>query len=390
MCKLMQTSALMLLLTGLVLTPAPAEWQTGIDLRYRLEIVDDEGFEKDAIASTARLRLEVRSPEWSGVQLGLAAHGNRRVGSNRFNSTANQRTSYPVVADPDDEGVSEAWVGFRAGEQAQLRIGRQRIVEDNHRFIGNVGFRQLEQTFDAATLTLNPDEVWQINVRYLDRAHRVFGRSNPNRALARADLNAWMVSVGGTFEHLTLTGYAHRLVFDDRPASHRNLGARATGTLAGAGNLAWRAELARQDGLRERSSVSTQHYLHLRLSQNLETWHWFAGHERLVGDGEYAFQTPLATLHAHNGWTDRFLVTPGDGLIDTYVAAGTVLGSWQGLVKLHDFRSDHDSRRYGREYGVMITRPLPAGLAFEAKAAHFDGRQLADVDKLWLTLTGNW
>ncbi len=390
MCKLVQMATLVLLLTGLALSPALAEWQTGIDLRYRLEVVDEHGFENDATASTARLRVELRSPEWSGWHLGLTAHGNRRVASNRFNSTANQRTAYPVVADPDDEGISQAWLGYRLGEQALFRIGRQRIVEDNHRFIGNVGFRQLEQTFDAATLTLNPGDAWQVDLRYLDRAHRVFGRSNPNRLLARADLDAWMLTVSRTLEHLTLTGYAHRLVFDDRPASHRNLGLRATGTLDGVGSLAWRAELARQDGLRELSSVSSQHYLHLRLGQDLGTWHWFGGHERLEGDGEYAFQTPLATLHAHNGWTDRFLVTPNDGLIDTYIAAGTNLGSWRGLVKLHDFRGDNDSRRYGREYGVMLTRPLPAGLTFEAKAARFDGRNLADVDKLWLTLTGNW
>ena len=366
------------------------DWQTEIDLRYRLEIVDDDGFDKNATASTARLRLGLRSPEWSGLHFGVTAHGNRRIASNRFNSTANQRTQFPVVADPDDEGVSEAWIGYRASDQALIKIGRQRIVEDNHRFIGNVGFRQLEQTFDAATLSVSPGDKWQIDVRYLDRAQRIFGRSNPNRLLARADLDAWMLSVGRDFDNFAITGYAHRLIFDDRPASHRNLGIRATGQFDLATGLGWRAELARQDGLRELSAVSSQHYVHLRLSQNREQWHWFAGHERLGGDGEYAFQTPLATLHAHNGWTDRFLVTPADGLIDTYVAAGTRVGAWRGLVKLHDFRSDNNSSRYGREYGLMVNRPLPAGLSFETKLAWFDGRQQADVGKLWLTLAGNW
>ena len=39
-----------------------------------------------------------------------------------------------------------------------------------------------------------------------------------------------------------------------------------------------------------------------------------AGYEELGSDGGVAaFQTPLATLHAFNGWADLFLTTPGDG-----------------------------------------------------------------------------
>lgn len=375
---------------SLCLLADTADWQTEIDLRYRLEVVNENGFDNDATASTARLRLGLQSPEWSGLHFGLTAHGNHRIGSNRFNSTANQRIQYPVVADPDDEGVSQAWIGYRSGDRVLIRVGRQRIAQDNHRFIGNVGFRQLEQTFDAATLTLSPDEAWRIDLHYLDRAQRIFGRSNSDRLLARADLDAWLLSVGREFAGFTLTGYAHRMIFEDRPASHRNLGIRATGQFGQAPGLSWRAEFARQDGLRELSGVSDQHYVHVRLSQYREQWHWFAGHERLGGNGDYALQTPLATLHAHNGWTDRFLVTPADGLLDTYLAAGTSFGAWRGLAKLHDFRSDDDARRYGREYGLMINRPLPAGFSFEAKYAWFDGHQRADVGKLWLTLGGNW
>src|SRR5690606_30123568 len=36
-------------------------------------------------------------------------------------------------------------------------------------------------------------------------------------------------------------------------------------------------------------------------------------------DGNKAFTTPLATLHAFQGWTDRFLATPDAGIEDTYV-----------------------------------------------------------------------
>jgi hypothetical protein len=380
----------------LILSPLTAigelsDWDTLIDVRYRLERVDADGFDNNATASTLRLRLGITSPEWSGFRFGLVGHGNRHIGSERFNSTANGEITYPVVADPDDEGISAAWVGYRAGELLDLKIGRQRIIEDNHRFIGNVGLRQLVQTFDAVTLAVSPADNWRIDARYLDKAHRVFGRSNPNVLLAEADLDAWMVTVGYRFERMTLAGFAHRLVFEDRPASHRNLGVRMSGDLSSEAGLGYRVEFARQSGLKESSASSDRDYLYLRINQRLEQWHWFAGHERLEGDGNHAFQTPLATLHAHNGWTDQFLTTPADGLIDTHLAAGTSLGHWRGLVKLHDFRRDRGSNRYGNEYGLMIGRKLPAGLDVEFKFAYLDGkRNQPDVSKLWLTLTGSW
>ena len=43
------------------------------------------------------------------------------------------------------------------------------------------------------------------------------------------------------------------------------------------------------------------------------------GWERLSGsEREGQFQTPLATLHAFNGWADKFLSTPVNGIEDLY------------------------------------------------------------------------
>lgn len=367
------------------------DWDARIDLRIRHEHVDDQRFEPDADALTARLRLSLISPDWSGWRFGLAAHGNRHLAAEDFNSTANGRDEYPVVADPDDEGLSEAWLAFRAGDWLEGRVGRQRIIEDNARFIGNVGFRQLEQTFDAVSLGWRPGDGWQVDLRWLDRAHRVFGPDHPDPLLAEFELDAWVVTATRTLGEHAVSAYGHRLAFDDRPASHRNFGLRATGPVADVNGLAYRFEYARQQGIRERDAAPGVDYWHARIEQNLPAWHWFAAHERLGGDGDASFQTPLATLHAHNGWSDQFLVTPADGLADTYLGAGAELGSWKALAKVHDFRAERGSRRYGNEYGLMIARPLNAGLALEAKLAHFDGQGArADVTKLWLTLNGNW
>lgn len=377
---------------ALTTVPAPASqtgWQPEVDLRYRLEQIDDDRLARSATASTLRARLSLVSPDWSGWQFGLAAHANRHLGAEQFNSSANGRTAWPVVADPDDEHLSEAWIGYRSGEVFRARIGRQRLIEDNARFLGNVGFRQLEQTFDAVSLEFSADN-WQADLRWLDRAHRVFGPSNPDPLLAEADLNAWLGSLSRAVGATRMTVYAHRLAFDDRPASHTNLGLRLSGPLGTDSGFSYRVELARQAGIRQLDSVDAQRYVHLKIARDLEFWHWFAGHERLGGDGHYAFQAPLATLHAHNGWSDQFLSTPADGLVDSYIAAGIRRGEWRALFKLHDFRAERQSRRYGNEYGLMVQRSLPHGLALEFKTAWFEGHQNADVTKAWLTLTAVW
>jgi hypothetical protein len=384
-------AGILLLATGPAMPAGDPGWQPSLDLRYRLEHVDDDSFSRDATASTLRVRLGLTSPQWAGVSAGVMGHGTRSLGTARYNSTANGRTGFPVVADPSDEGLSQAWLRFRAGDTFETTAGRQRLVEDNHRFLGNVGFRQLEQTFDAVSLDWRPDGASRIELRWLDRAHRVFGPSHPDPLQAEADLDAWLLTLTRRFGQTTVAAYGHRLVFEDRPASHRNLGLRVTGSLPGDRGLNWRAEFARQTGLRELSDTATQTYLHLRLGQQRAGWQWFTGHERLGGDGVRALQTPLATLHAHNGWTDRFLVTPADGLRDTYAGLGSGHGPWQFQLRAHDFRSDRDSRRYGAEYAGAVSRTLPVGLSLELKGARFDGRAgTGDIDKLWLTLAGAW
>jgi len=152
----------LLLLALLLLWAVPGlpessdKWQTSLDLRYRLERVDDDRFSPHAAASTLRLRAGFISPSWSGWQIAATAQGNRHIGAQKFNSTANGRADYPVVADPDDENVAEAWVGYTRPGELFVRAGRQAISLGNQRFLGSgdPGHRQLQQTFDAVRVGL--------------------------------------------------------------------------------------------------------------------------------------------------------------------------------------------------------------------------------------------
>ncbi|HLS05720.1 MAG TPA: hypothetical protein VK036_05425 [Wenzhouxiangella sp.] len=388
----------LLLLALLLLWAVPGlpessdKWQTSLDLRYRLERVDDDRFSPHAAASTLRLRAGFISPSWSGWQIAATAQGNRHIGAQKFNSTANGRADYPVVADPDDENVAEAWVGYTRPGELFVRAGRQAISLGNQRFLGSgdPGHRQLQQTFDAVRVGLEGN-AWNASLNWLNRAHRANGRSNPNRLLARADLDAWLSTFDYSPGRHTVGVYAHHIEFRDRPASHRNLGAFVTGPLPLTDGLTYRLEYAHQKGIRESRSPSGQSHVSIRVQQQLDGWHWLAGHERLGGNGRRAFQTPLATLHAFNGWGDQFATTPDDGLLDTYLAAGSRINRWRALARVHDFRSDRGSYRYGRELDLMLGRGLSDNLDMEIKAAFFDGAGTrASVSKIWLALVASW
>ncbi|MEI8045213.1 MAG: hypothetical protein WCL11_27625, partial [Verrucomicrobiota bacterium] len=81
------------------------------------------------------------------------------------------------------------------------------------------------------------------------------------------------------------------------------------------------------------------------------------GYEVLEGNGTIGFATPLATLHAFNGWADMFLSTPANGLKDFYLKAGYSLPADFVAAKSlnlsaiwHDHRTEALAQGIGSEW----------------------------------------
>ncbi len=85
-----------------------------------------------------------------------------------------------------------------------------------------------------------------------------------------------------------------------------------------------------------------------------------AGYELLEGDGVKGFTTPLATLHRFQGWADKFLTTPVNGLADKYVNVGYTTKGVGPLDTLgltaswHEYESDRLSIDYGSELNLQL------------------------------------
>lgn len=119
-----------------------------------------------------------------------------------------------------------------------------------------------------------------------------------------------------------------------------------------------------------------------------------AGYEVLGSDnGEFGFSTPLATLHAFNGWADQFLATPATGLHDLSLTLGGALAGGTWALVYHDFKADESSATVddlGSEIDASYVRPFGeyyvAGLKYAAYSAGDDAAGKVDTDKLWFWL----
>jgi len=375
-----------------VAAAGPEDGRWILDARLRSETVSQDGFAKDAEALTLRTRLGYETPVWNGFRALVEGEDVAAI-VDHYNSTRNGKTAYPTVTDPETTQLDRAQVSWSDAD-AEITVGRQRIILGNARFIGNSGFRQTEQTFDAALARYRPSKDIAVTYGYLDRVHRVSTDASP-QGQWRSDSH--LIQLDARLPEAALSAYGYLLAFPNAPTqSSATWGARYSGVhpMRPGFALTYEAEFAHQSDYRNTPFSFNADYLDLGLGVKANAPWAAVGYERLGGDGRHAFQTPLATLHAFQGWADVFLTTPSDGVQDLFLNAGTtapanLLGRPLKLQAVaHDFRAAHGSARYGRELDALASAPITPHLAAELKAAVFDGasRAFADRTKVWATL----
>lgn len=380
-------------ITFALFTPAAAsaatpgatfEW----DLRLRQERVEDAGFAAAANATSARLRAGVRLVPATGWTVLVESEG--IVGAGNHNDGANGKTTLPTVLDPGGVELNQAWVGWKQARGGVV-LGRQRIALDNQRWVGSAGWRQNEQTFDALGVQWQPAAALAIGYYWLDKVHRVAGDRALNRLARERDLDTHLLHLAWKQDAQRLAAYTY--LHRDRDvagASTATYGLRWTGGQAKRG-FGWSAEYARQlDHARNPIDFNVAYWL-LEPTWTRGRTTLRAGWEHLGGTGASAVQTPLASLHAFNGWDDQFGSTPAHGLEDRYLGAGGAWGrgpldrklAW--MVTWHDYRADVGGRRYGSEWNASLGFPLPGGLGGLVKLADYRAAGFSrDNRKLWL------
>ncbi|MDT8448909.1 MAG: alginate export family protein [Wenzhouxiangellaceae bacterium] len=376
------------------LPAALAGGEVGLDFRYRIELVDEDGLSEDAEASTLRTRLNYRSGEWNGLQAFVEFSNVREIGLDDFNAGAGAtpgRTEFPVVADPEDTRANQAWLGFRPIDALTVRAGRQRIKLDNDRFVGNVGWRQNEQTYDGGSLQWSNDR-FDLFYSYVGHVNRIFDSDVP-AGDHEHDTHLVNASVDLSGGH-NLVGYLYNIEDEDQQAfSSRTFGLRYTGK-TGPGDertLSWLAEFAHQVEAGDNPVDYDANYFHVRADLGLDPlFRPLAGFERLAGsrDAGEAFRTPLATLHAFNGWADRFLATPDRGLDDLYAGFTGRHDRLGWNLIWHRFATETGSDKLGDEIDASLSVGLHRTTSLLLKVAHAaeEDDRITGVTKFWFML----
>ncbi len=367
-----------------------------LDVRYRYEHVDQDNALNNANAQTIRTRVGFQSGKWYGLSALIEADNVSRIGDASYNSFRNGQTDYSVVADPDGTEVNQALLRYDH-KYGSAVLGRQRINLDNQRFVGGVAWRQNEQTYDGVLGQLKPLDGLTLTYAYIDNVNSIFGPGN-----GRFDTAANQANIEGhshllnvqyvLMPELTATAYQYRLGLDNLAAggqSSKTTGLRLNGAVSG---VSYVLEYAQQTEYADNPLDLDSDYYLAELGYTVKGVTLKGGYEVLGGDegpGNRAFQTPLATKHAFQGWADIFLLTPPDGIKDAYVGGcaplfGGTLAAWY-----HDFRAERDSSQYGEEIDVSYAHAVPGvkGLVGLIKYASYDADDFAvDTDKFWVQL----
>ena len=339
-----------------------SEWlQLGhwlLDARYRLEQVDQDGFDEDALASTLRLRGGFETARWNGFSALIEAEFVGPLGGEKYNSTTNNRTTYPVVADPETSEINQALFYYKRG-QNHLVVGRQKLPIDQQRFLGSVDFRQNQQTYDALMYMNRSIQGWTLAYGYMDGVRRFLSSDNP---VGDIDMDAHILNVEYVSPNENrLTLYAQFLDMET-PAvtagSHRNLGFRYQGA-AGTESLKWlyHVEYADQSSYANGVDIIDADYWRIEIGPRFANqWVLRFGIEQLSGNGTYGFQTPFATGHSFNGRADIFAGrTPGSGLRDQHAKLEAPLMGARVILAYHQFESDAGSIDYGDELDIIVS-----------------------------------
>lgn len=373
------------------ITEALQAGEVKLHLRARYEDVSEQTLD-DATATTLKTRLTYTSGTYHGLGLTLEMDDTTALGSVDYSDGITGRGT-AAIPDPEGTEVNQAFISY-SHEHFTARYGRQRILLDNQRFVGGVGWRQDEQTYDALSLSSSPIEGLNLFYAYVSQVNRIFAEAFDHNHDSHL-LNARYQTPFGT-----VVGYAYLL--DNRTAanfSSDTFGVRWQGKAGDYVN--YNLEYATQTDAADSPLDYSADYMLAevlgRITVADTTINLKIGHEVLGSDdGAAAFTTSLATLHAFQGWTDRFLGTPPNGVEDTYFSVGSKFGPVNASLHYHILSSNEGSTDYGTELGFTLgTQVGPVALLLkyadysaDINLADNPGAEEApfnrDTQKLWL------
>lgn len=384
-----------------------------LDSNLRSEGVRQHGLANDAEALTWRNRIGVQTGSFGNVSA-LVEFNLTSVLDGNYNSTLNGKTAYPTVLDPKDTELNRAQLTWAPTSRTTLTAGRQRIQLDDQRFVGNAGWRQDEQTFDAVRFDTS---LWRVRLTgaYIGRVDRVIADAKDWHS------NSYLLNAGYAFnDMLKVTAFDYDLKFSTaatHPVAADAANAKASsvditggrvsgGAWVSAFRLGYVAQYAGERPAGVNPARFNLHETMLEGSASYDIYTLKLNDETLGGNGTTGFVTPLGTTHAFQGFADVFSASGGNktfanGLKDlnlTLAAAGHTKpwAPWFMNPTLsfvwHDFKAQHIHEKIGTEWDGVLQAGLTKNLSLMLKYADFAKARVADPalpvsrGKTWISL----
>lgn len=376
------------------------------EVRPRYEGVSQANLAARADAFTIRTHLGWETGEWNGFK-GLIEFANvSHLGPVRYNTTINGLTAYPIIADPDVTQVNRLQLSWTPSSLLTATVGRQRILIDDQRFVGNANWRQDEQTFDSVKADATYGR-FKASYIYIWRVNRIYAGT-----LDWAS-DSHLVNVSYTVaDPLRLEAFYYALRFSSLAttnpgttfaASIKAAAAASTDTygfkLSGKAwvslyQIAYNATYAHETGAGANPGHFGLDYWAADVAGTFDIYTLKASYEQLDGDGVRGFATPLATLHAFQGWADVFLTTPVNGIRDANISFTVkprfkfkYFYNTEWFVRYHQFYAEHTSGGLGSEWDLQMTAAVTPKLTGLVKFADYLGVPgFPSRNKVWVGL----
>lgn len=306
------------------------------------------------------------------------------------------RPQFATIADAETLDLNRLQLRY-ADRRSTITVGRQRITLDDQRWVGNAGWRQNEQRFDAARIETRLGPIAFDVTRAINQVTTQGNRAGPRRAYGG---RFWFLGAGAKVGPVAIKGFAYLLDYNAEErggalaallANTQTYGVRANTRLGS--DKTWRLDLAGSYARQASWVHNPAHYAVDYWSGDATLvhrgWTGLAGIEHLGSDGQgHAVQTPTASLHKWQGWADVLTTTPGDGVRDIWLGGSKAIRPLHNLTATaiwHDFRSTAHDRHYATEWDASLAMRL-GKVSLLATYADFRARDpaFASTRKVWL------
>ena len=280
--------------------------------------------------------------------------------------------SQPQLAGNEDfaTSVHEAWAEVNLSQNFSFRAGRQELVYDDHRILGNVGWAQQARSHDLILFKYEKDYKLHAGIAHhqnADISNNIYNGPDAYKNMHFGWFNKNWENSGLSL--LLLNNGVPVMITPDEEVSRysQTLGGRFIYAL---NEMSMAANLYAQTGEhRSGADIRAFNFLLEAAMSNGFT----AGYEYLSGnsynktDKIYAFEPLYGTNHKFNGFMDYFYVgnhINSVGLQDAYLKFNRIINEVKLSADLHYFAS---AGRINPDAGKYLGTELDLGISWEVR-----------------------